>query len=312
MKHDIEIYAALIESMEVDLGLFGNGIVNFFADFLGNLDGYFFDKIQIAVIGHAAGNLDGHIRLRHAVVGDNGAGDFLVWHDYGVAGGGDDGRKAPGDVRYLSFLAGAEANIVIDAELLGHQEIDAGADIGEGFLQTEGDGHTADTHGSKQGGNGDAHGAENQQDAHGVDDDVDDVWQKAGLRNVLVALGAKFDKAGGGARHNLKQGKAQPGREYVGKEIGGCPVDIGRVDEPVERSADNPCPRQSSGGFENHIADGKLVLVKMPLQPVCNQAVDELPDTEGGEKDTDRNKEHIPDFLRRDILHRVDKIVNIK
>ena len=110
MQEHVEVDAAFAEVVETDRRLAVG--INFFAEALQHLMGYFecdvLDLLQIAVIGHAHGDFDDDIVAGHAVVGDDGGGDFLVRNDNHIAfANGNDGGETPGDVGYASFLAGA-------------------------------------------------------------------------------------------------------------------------------------------------------------------------------------------------------------
>lgn len=177
--HDyIEINAGIAKGVEshgwFDFYIF----VNLFQNLFGNLDGYAFYLIEVAVIGNANRDADDDVAAGHAEVCDVGRGNFLIWYDYhiGVASR-NDGRETPGDICNAAFFSSVQADIITDAQLFGKDQMQSGEDIRQGFLQREGYGHTTDTEGCQDWGNGNSVVLEDDQKSHGINDTVDDCIQ---------------------------------------------------------------------------------------------------------------------------------------
>lgn len=108
-------------------------------------------------------------------------------------------------------------------------------DIRERLLQSEGDGHTTNTHGSEDRGNGDAVILQDDEDAHRVDDDIEDGVQKGRLWQFLAGMfDVQRDEAIDGAGGNARDGKHDDREEDVGEQACQRLDDVNRIDNPVE------------------------------------------------------------------------------
>lgn len=147
VQDDVEVDARLAEGGEAHERRLLYLAVDARDDFVGHLERDLFHEVEVAVVGDADGDADGHVERGHAEVRDVRGGDLLVRDDDHVAAARrHDGREAPGDVRHAAFLAGAEPDVVAEAQLFREDEVQAGEDVGECLLQREGDRHAADAH----------------------------------------------------------------------------------------------------------------------------------------------------------------------
>ena len=110
VEQDVEINAAVAKIEKTHGGL--SFVVQLFIEvgeyLTGNVKSYVLDFLQVAVIGYAYGNFDYDIVMGHAVVGDDGGGDFLIGDYNHIAFAyGNNGGKTPSDICYPSFLTGA-------------------------------------------------------------------------------------------------------------------------------------------------------------------------------------------------------------
>lgn len=110
VQEHVEVDAGLAKVVETDDGLTVS--IQFFIEvgehLTGHFERYIFDFLQVAVIGHTYGNFDDDIVAGHAVVRDDGGGNFLVRNDDHIAiADGNDGGETPGDVGDSAFFAGA-------------------------------------------------------------------------------------------------------------------------------------------------------------------------------------------------------------
>ena len=216
VQYDIEVDAGVPEGMEADdrrgesdgfqfiiqgfgallavgrgiiLGIVQRGffLVKFYGYFLCHLQRDLFHELQIAVIGNADRDGDDDIVPRFAVVRGDGGGDGLVRNhdDIAVVGRGDR-RIAPVDVRDAAFFSRAEADIVVDLQLFGDDELQPGENVCKGFLQTECQRHTADTHGRDDRCDGNAVILQDDEHADAVDHDLENVIQQGALGNCAV------------------------------------------------------------------------------------------------------------------------------
>ena len=178
MQGNIEIDAAVCKCVETHGWRQIDFVVDALHDLVGDFQRYPFNLFEVAVIAYADRDCDRDILLRHTVVGEYGSGDFLVRYDNDVAGAGEDGGETPGDIRYPAFIPGIQADVVIDAQLLGKDEMQSREEIGEGILQTEGYGHTTNAQSSDDRCNRYAAVFEDDEDAHRIDDDADDIREQ--------------------------------------------------------------------------------------------------------------------------------------
>jgi hypothetical protein len=73
----------------------------------------------------------------------------------------------------VAFFAGGQSDEVADFDLFGDEDVDAGEEVGERVLEGEGGGQAADAHGGEEWGDREAEGLEQEEDADGVDGQVD-------------------------------------------------------------------------------------------------------------------------------------------
>ena len=142
VQDDIEVDARIGKGMEAYSRVRTQLRLDALHDLFCDLKGHTLHLVEIAVVAHADRYADGQLLGRHAVVREDGRSDFLIRNYDDVSGAGENCRKALGDIRYAALFAGTQPDVVADAQLLGQYEMKPGENIGEGFLQTEGHGHT--------------------------------------------------------------------------------------------------------------------------------------------------------------------------
>ena len=236
MHDDIEVDAGFSKRMEAYdwwnldtlIYLFNHGPGYFQRDAL--------DLIQIAVIGDSDGNLDGDIAAGHAVIGDIGRSNLLIWDDDHVAvTGRDNSREAPGNIGYAAFLACAQADIVTQSELLGQDQVQPREDIRQCFLEGEGYGHTTNSQSGEDWCNRYAIVLQYDQNTHCVDDAIDDGIEQSGLWHLFLrmldlhindAIDCTGNYPGNGEDDNREQD--------VGKDLDQRFDDVNRIDDPVQ------------------------------------------------------------------------------
>ena len=126
-------------------------------------------------------------------------------------------------------------NVIPKPQLFGKNQMQAGEDVGECFLQSQSYGHTTDTQSSEDGGNGDAVVLEYHQYAHGVDDAVDDGIQERGLgHGLLGAFNLHIDNTAHRAGNNPGYGQDDDRKKDVGKNPYQWFNDVDGVNNPVK------------------------------------------------------------------------------
>lgn len=187
MHDDIEIDARVAKGVEANGWLYLHIFIDLLQNGFGNLDGHALDFFEVAVISDPDGNADDDVAARHAEIGDIGGSDFLIRDHYHISiASWNDGREAPGNIGDPAFFAAAQADVIADAQLFGKNQVQTREDVGQRFLQGEGYGHTTDAQGGQDGGNGNPIVLKNDEDAHRIDDAVDNGIQQSGLWHLLL------------------------------------------------------------------------------------------------------------------------------
>ena len=174
--------------------------------------------------------------MRHTEIGDVRRGDFLIRDDDHIAVSGRyDGGKSPGNIGNTSFFAGVQADVVAEAKLLGEDEMQAGENIGQRFLQRKRDSHSADAQCGEDRSDGYSIVLQNDQDAHGINDAVDDDGQQRRFRQTFLrALNLQIDDAADGPGQNPGERQDDHGKENIGKNTNQRLDDVDGVDDPVQ------------------------------------------------------------------------------
>ena len=81
--------------------------------------------------------------LGSGIIGDGGFGKGGVWNHNVVVAQSPQDRGAPADPQHVTFLAGIKFDVIIRTYGPVSHEIEAGKEIAEGLLQSQGDGHAA-------------------------------------------------------------------------------------------------------------------------------------------------------------------------
>lgn len=218
----------------------------------------------------------------------------MVWHDNDIAGTGKNRGEAPGDIGYAPFFAAAQPNVVVQAQLAGENQMQAGENIREGLLQAQSHGHTANAQGSHDRCDGDAVILQHDQHAHGIDDDVDDVVQQRGLRQGFAAfLSMDVDHSGQCTCNDTGQGIDDDGEQDVGKQAGQGLADVNGVDGPIDADAEAPGERHAAQCMDEYV----LQRVRSEVQAAADAAVDEFvqedADDQRGTQHAGREKKHL-------------------
>ena len=125
------------------------------------------DAMQVALVGHAAGqvHVDGLIRL--VVVGDDCFGETGVGYDYQVVGPGPETGTAPIYVHHVSRHTVLHFDVVADTDdALGYY-VSAGEKVAESGLQRQRHRQAAEAEAGNQWGDVDAQNIQGQHGRHG-------------------------------------------------------------------------------------------------------------------------------------------------
>ncbi len=166
----------------------GDAVLAVREDVARGLEGDALDLLEVAAVGDGQRDGDRALGQRLLVVHQGGGGDALVRHDDHIAGRGPERRVAPAHVGDSARGTGRELDVVADANLFRDECGDTGEEVRQGVLQGEGRCETADAEGCEQRRDGDAVRVEDQDDADGVDADVDHGGQDGGGAAAQVAV----------------------------------------------------------------------------------------------------------------------------
>ena len=175
-------------------------------------------------------------------------------------------------------------NVVTKAQLLGQDEVQAGEDIGECFLQGQCHGHTTDTQSGEDGGDGNAVILEHDQNAHGVDDAVDDGVQKRGLGHCLLgALDLHIDDPVDSTGDNPGDGEDNHRKENIGKNSCQRFDDVDRVDNPVKADHKTEGDGDTLERMDEDVLPSGFLHRQMAHDTAMNHAVQGYADRQGHE-----------------------------
>ena len=217
----------------------------------------------------------------------------MVWYDYhiGIAGR-NNGRETPGDVSNAAFLAGAQADVIPDAKLFGKNQMQAGEDVGQRFLQGEGDGHTTDAQGSQDGGNGNSVILKNDEESHRIDDAVDDGVQQGGLGHFLFrAFDLHVDDAIYRTGDDPRNRQDDDGEQNIGENFDQWFAEMAGVDNPIESDNETEGNRHAAERVDKDELPGSFLGREVAGNALVNDAVDGDTGCQGsGENAAGQNK----------------------
>ena len=158
----------------------GRGIGEHARNSGGDFKADFLDLGEIGVIGDEDGYEGADAGVGEVVVEDDAVGDGFIGDDNGGVGAGLDAGGAPADVSNGAFLVGADADIVTNLDRGFDEEVDAGEDVAEGILESQGNGEAAYAEGREDGGDGDAPDAKQNEQADAEDEKAGECAGEAG------------------------------------------------------------------------------------------------------------------------------------
>lgn len=231
----VELDAGFPEGMEKNLGQNLAGFLGIGHDLTGNLQRDILDFLQVAVVGNADGNFDCDVLLGQVVIRDDGAGNIFV-RDYDeVSHDGLNRGVTPCDVCYESLFAAAQHDVIIQAKLLGNDEMKPGENVGESFLHTKGNTHAANAESREDRGNGNSPILKDNNHAHRIYDEGEDVVEQAGFwHSCIGTFHVQRDHAGERSGNHTGNGIDIDGEKQVGKDFRDTWCDVNRVHNPVQ------------------------------------------------------------------------------
>jgi len=106
----------------------------------GHLQRNAFDVLKIGVGVHTDIHRYRQLLLRVVIVDQFGVGQLAVEHDHYVVGQHPDPRGAPADFFHEALLAEIQFNAVSHPDRFAEDQLEAGKEILQGWLQGQGDG----------------------------------------------------------------------------------------------------------------------------------------------------------------------------
>ena len=249
-----------------------------------------FDDFGVVIVADADGDEKGHAAFGQVVVRDDDLGEFGVGNDDQVVGEGADGGGSPADVRDEAFLAGFELDVVAEADLAGEGDVEAGEEVGQGVLQGESDGDTADAEGGEDGGDGDVEGIEEDEDA-----DNGNCQGGEALRE-----GRYGEDGGGGATVELHECASEAGgdggegddpedEERFANELGGAGGELGGLGGGVDASDDDPKEERPAEGGDSDVVELAGALGGPFFEGPEENAAEDGAESDDEEKDSERD-----------------------
>ena len=140
---------------------------------LHDLTAYLFHLLQIAVVCDAAGEPDIHTVIRFVVVGDDGFREAGIGNDHQVVGARAQAGAAPVHVDHEARHAVLHLDVVAGADHVLGGDIRAGEEVGQRWLERQGNGQTPNAQAGDQRSDIDAQYIHGDHGPHRDHDDQD-------------------------------------------------------------------------------------------------------------------------------------------
>ena len=188
-------------------------------------------------------------------------------------------------------------NVIAEPQLFGENELQAGENIGQCFLQGQSHGHTTDTQGGENGGDGDAVVLQNHQNAHGVDNTVQDGIQQSCLGHALLGtFDLHIHYAADGSGDNPGDGQNDDGKEYIGKDAYQRRNDVNGINSPVETYDYTERNGDTLQGVYKNVLPGGFLYGEMVHYTAFYHAVDHDAHDEGDDQYAAGDQQHFQEM----------------
>ena len=176
-------------------------------------------------------------------------------------------------------------NVIAEPQLFGENQVQAGENIGQCFLQGEGHGHTTDTQSREDGGDGDAVVLQYDQYTHGVDNTVQDSIKQSSLGHALLGtFDLHIDYTVDCPGDYPGDGEDDNGEEYIGKDAYQRLNDVNGINSPVETYDYTERNGDTLQGVYKNVLPGGFLYGEMVYYTAFYHAIDHNAHDEGDDQ----------------------------